>query len=73
MKLGTFWARAQAVRPTVHAITNVVTVNDCANMILAAWGAPTMAQDIREVEEITTLSDALVLNLGALAAQEAML
>ncbi len=73
MKLGTFWEHTQAVRPTVHAITNVVTVNDCANIILAAWGAPTMAQDVREVEEITALSDALVLNLGALAAQEAML
>ena len=60
-------------RPMVHAITNIVTVNDCANIILAAYGAPTMAQDTREVEEITALSDALVLNLGALRAQEAML
>lgn len=60
-------------RPMVHAITNNVTVNDCANIILAAYGAPTMAQDTREVEEITALSDALVLNLGALRAQEAML
>lgn len=57
----------------VHTITNNVTVNDCANIILAAYGAPTMAQDTREVEEITALSDALVLNLGALRAQEAML
>ena len=60
-------------RPMVHAITNNVTVNDCANIILAAYGAPTMAQDTREVEEITALSDALVLNLGALRAREAML
>ncbi len=62
----------RAARPLVHAITNNVTVNDCANIILAAYGAPTMAQDEREVEEITALSDALVLNLGALRAQEAM-
>lgn len=66
-------ARTRAVRPLVHTITNNVTVNDCANIILAAYGAPTMAQDEREVEEITALSRALVLNLGALRAQEAML
>lgn len=65
--------RTREKRPMVHAITNNVTVNDCANIILAAYGAPTMAQDTREVEEITALSDALVLNLGALRAQEAML
>lgn len=65
--------RARAVRPLVHTITNQVTVNDCANIILAAYGAPTMAQDAREVEEITARSHALVLNLGALHAQEAML
>lgn len=60
-------------RPLVHAITNNITVNDCANIIHAAYGAPTMAQDEREVEEITSLCSSLVLNLGALKAQEAML
>ncbi len=71
--LKTVVRRTREVRPMVHAITNNVTVNDCANIILAAYGAPTMAQDTREVEEITALSQALVLNLGALRAQEAML
>lgn len=60
-------------RPLVHAITNNITVNDCANIIHAAYGAPTMAQDEREVEEITALCSSLVLNLGALKAHEAML
>lgn len=67
------WARVAQARPTVHAITNPVTVNDCANIILAAWGAPTMAQDVREVEEIQAQADALVLNLGAPQAEDAML
>lgn len=66
-------ARTREARPLIHTITNNVTVNDCANIILAAGGAPTMAQDEREVEEITAISQALVLNLGALKAQEAML
>lgn len=60
-------------RPLVHSITNNITVNDCANIIHAAFGAPTMAQDEREVEQITSLCSSLVLNLGALKAQDAML
>ncbi len=60
-------------RPLVHAITNNITVNDCANIIHAAYGAPTMAQDEREVEQITSLCSSLALNLGALKAQDAML
>ena len=63
----------QAVRPMVHSITNNVTINDCANIILAAGGTAIMAQDEREVEEITSHADALALNMGALRAQEAML
>ena len=57
----------------VHSITNNVTINDCANIILAAGGTAIMAQDEREVEEITSHAQALVLNMGAVRAQEAML
>lgn len=52
--------------PLVHTITNYVTVNDCANIILAAGGSPIMADSILEVEEITSISDALVINIGTL-------
>ena len=31
--------------PVVHSITNYVTVNDCANIILAAGGSPIMLAD----------------------------
>ena len=50
-----------------HCITNPVTVNDCANIILAAGGTAIMAQDEREVEEITAHAS-LVLNMGAVRA-----
>lgn len=60
-------------RPMTHCITNPVTVNDCANIILAAGGTAIMAQDEREVEEITAHAQSLVLNMGAVRAQEAML
>ena len=51
-------------KPIVHCITNFVTVNDCANIILAGGGSPTMAHHPGEVEEITGHSQSLVLNMG---------
>lgn len=52
--------------PLVHSITNYVTVNDCANIILACGGSPIMADDINEVEEITSICSSLVINIGTL-------
>lgn len=52
--------------PLVHSITNYVTVNDCANILLACGASPIMADDIAEVEEITSICAALVLNIGTL-------
>jgi len=50
----------------VHNITNYVTVNDCANILLACGGSPIMADDIEEVEEIVSISSSLVINIGTL-------
>lgn len=50
--------------PLVHFITNYVTVNDCANITIAAGGSPIMADDPAESGEITRLCAALVLNMG---------
>ncbi len=52
--------------PLVHSITNNVTVNDCANIVLAVGGSPIMADAIEEVEEITSICNALVINIGTL-------
>ncbi|NLW77861.1 MAG: hydroxyethylthiazole kinase [Ruminococcaceae bacterium] len=59
--------RAQA--PLIHSITNYVTVNDCANILLACGASPIMADDIGEVEEITALCGGLNLNIGTLNAR----
>ena len=53
-------------KPLVHCITNYVTVNDCANAVLACGGSPIMSDEPDEVEEITSICDALVLNIGTL-------
>jgi hydroxyethylthiazole kinase len=51
-------------KPLIHLITNYVTVNDVVNMILACGGTAICADAPEEVEEITSLADALVLNIG---------
>lgn len=53
-------------KPLVHSITNYVTVNDCANILLACGASPIMADDSEEVEEITSLCSATVINIGTL-------
>ena len=52
--------------PLIHNITNYVTVNDCANVLLACGCSPIMADDMDEVEEITSLCGALNINIGTL-------
>lgn len=50
--------------PKVHCLNNLVTMQDVANVLLAAGGSAVMAQDVAEVEEITALCDATLLNTG---------
>jgi hydroxyethylthiazole kinase len=52
--------------PLVHCITNYVTVNDCANILLACGGSPIMSDDLSEVEEITSICGGLNINIGTL-------
>ncbi len=52
--------------PLVHNITNYVTVNDVANILLACGGSPIMADDQEEVEEITSICGGLNINIGTL-------
>jgi len=54
----------QNKRALVHHITNYVTVNDCANVVLAIGASPIMADEISEVEDMVSICDALVLNIG---------
>lgn len=54
------------VHPIIHCITNYVTVNDCANVLLACGASPIMADDEAEAEEITSLCSGLVINMGTL-------
>ena len=52
--------------PIIHNITNYVTVNDCANMLLACKASPIMSDDINEVSQITSICSGLTINIGTL-------
>ena len=52
--------------PLIHNITNYVTVNDCANIVIACGASPIMADDKDEVADITTLCAGLNINIGTL-------
>jgi hydroxyethylthiazole kinase len=59
-------SKVRAVKPLVHHITNLVTMNDCANITAAIGASPIMAFDRKEVEEIVAFSNALVINIGTI-------
>lgn len=54
------------VSPLIHNITNYVTVNDCANIVLACGASPIMSDEKEEVEEITSICGGLNINIGTL-------
>ncbi|ENH96472.1 hydroxyethylthiazole kinase [Gracilibacillus halophilus YIM-C55.5] len=57
-------------QPLVHHITNQVVMNFTANGLYALGAAPVMAHAKEEVEEMATVANALVLNIGTLTAEQ---
>ena len=55
--------------PLVHNITNYVTVNDVANVLLASGGSPIMSDEPEDVEDITSICGGLNINIGTLNQQ----
>lgn len=53
-------------KPLIHNITNYVTVNDCANIVIACGASPIMADDKDEAAEITAICSGLNINIGTL-------
>jgi hydroxyethylthiazole kinase len=54
--------------PLIHNITNYVVMNFTANALPAVGASPVMAHAKEEVREMTSLSQALVINIGTLSA-----
>lgn len=62
--------RIHQKRPLIHNITNMVAMNDSANIILAVGGLPVMAHAQEEVGEMVKAAGALVLNIGTLTPEQ---
>jgi hydroxyethylthiazole kinase len=52
--------------PLTHCITNYVTINDCANAVLAIGGSPAMANEEPEIAEFVNYAGATIINMGNL-------
>lgn len=68
-ELATALENVRTSTPLVHCITNYVTMNDCANALLACGGSPIMSDEPEDVVDITTICGGLVLNIGTLNKQ----
>ena len=64
--LGRYIESVRNTEPLVHSITNYVTVNDVANVILACGASPIMSDAPEDVEDITSICGGLNINLGTL-------
>lgn len=73
--LGELLEKVKKETPLIHCITNYVTVNDVANIVLAIGGSPIMSDEPLEAAEITAICNGLCLNIGTLNRQtiEAMM
>lgn len=55
--------------PLIHNITNYVVMNYTANALLSMGASPVMAHSVDEVEDMTAIANALVINIGTLSAE----
>ena len=64
--LGKYLENVRNSVPLVHNITNYVTVNDVANILLACGGSPIMSDEPDDVADITSICGGLNINIGTL-------
>jgi len=64
--LGKYLENVRKITPLVHCITNYVTVNDVANVLLACGASPIMSDEPEDVADITSICGGLAINIGTL-------
>ena len=64
-KIALVFQEIQTKNPLVQCITNGVTINDCANALLAVGASPVMAAG-QDAAEMAELASSLVLNIGTI-------
>jgi len=56
--------KIRELNPLIHCITNPISINQCANTILATGARPMMAEHPEEAALVTKSAKALMLNMG---------
>lgn len=69
-KISEILKKIRQEKPLIHNITNMVAMNDTANIILAIGALPIMAHAQEEVGEMVKAAGALVLNIGTLTPEQ---
>lgn len=64
---GNILSRIRTNKPVVHSITNYVVMNSTANVLLAMGASPIMAHAPEEIEDISAISNSMVINIGTLS------
>ena len=60
------YEKVKTLKPVVHHLTNWVTIYDCAGIVKTLGASPVMAHAPEEMEDMTSIASALVLNIGTL-------
>lgn len=53
-------------KPLIQSMTNVVTINDCANVLIAAGASPYMSDCAEEAYDSQKVADGLEINIGSI-------
>mmetsp|Transcript_10306 Transcript_10306/g.26846 ORF Transcript_10306/g.26846 Transcript_10306/m.26846 type:complete len:290 (+) Transcript_10306:111-980(+) len=61
------WRLVHEKRPLIHCITNFVSMDLMANVLLAAGASPAMVHSLDEVEDFMKLASGLLINMGTLS------
>ena len=67
---GTLLELVQRNHPLVHCITNTVTTNMTANVLLALGGTPAMVDIPREAGIFAGIASGLLINLGTPSSEQ---
>ncbi len=54
----------RAKAPLIHCLTNNISINDAANVVLSLGARPIMSEHPMEVAEVTACADCLLINIG---------
>lgn len=67
MQFNSIISRIRERHPLIECLTNYVTINDVANIILACGASPVMGMEAEELPEFIGLSSGVVINLGTIS------